>query len=60
MKSLLILNSDDFAIIYHHVQSKKMDCIFGINTIDFNDKETYLYIRAFMNRIRIKFKINKG
>jgi len=59
MKSLLVLNPDDFAIIYHHVYTKNLDCIFGIDTIDFKDKDTYLYIRSFMERIRIKFKINK-
>ena len=59
MKCILVPNDQDYDIVCHHIKLKEKNCIVINNTIDFNDEETYLSIRKFMNHTRIKFKINK-
>ena len=63
MKSIVILNSDDFGILQHHIEHKNVRCTAYIkndlNIVDFEDLIIYATVREFLKRTKIKYKMNK-
>ena len=61
-KSIIVQTEQDTAIIKHHIQDLDMmfDCKFTDNIIDFYERSLYITIKEFINKTKIKSKINRN